>query len=158
MSRPCRLDMLANTFMRAPGEAVGTFALECAIDELADELGIDPIELRIRNEPEKDPTDRPAVLVARHCARPGATGAERFGWDKRSATPGARREGEWLIGMGCATGDLSLLPHARRRGAHHADRGTATRASRSPRTRWAWAPPRPRRRSPPSGSACRWSR
>ena len=48
--------MLANTFMRAPGEAVGTFALECAIDELAAELGIDPIELRIRNEPEKDPT------------------------------------------------------------------------------------------------------
>ncbi len=50
------LDMLANTFMRAPGEAVGTFALECAIDELAAALGIDPIELRIRNEPEKDPT------------------------------------------------------------------------------------------------------
>ena len=55
-SRRSTLDMLANTFMRAPGEAVGTFALECAIDELADELGIDPIELRIRNEPEKDPT------------------------------------------------------------------------------------------------------
>ena len=50
------MDMLANTFMRAPGEAVGTFALECAIDELADELGMDPIELRIRNEPDKDPT------------------------------------------------------------------------------------------------------
>ena len=48
--------MLANTFMRAPGESVGTFALECALDELAHALGLDPIELRLRNEPEKDPT------------------------------------------------------------------------------------------------------
>ncbi len=51
-----RLDTIATTFMRAPGEAVGTFALESAIDELAEQLGIDPIELRIRNEPERDPT------------------------------------------------------------------------------------------------------
>ncbi len=50
------MNMLANTFMRAPGESVGTFALESAIDELAVELGIDPIALRIRNEPDKDPT------------------------------------------------------------------------------------------------------
>ncbi|RYE62319.1 MAG: xanthine dehydrogenase family protein molybdopterin-binding subunit, partial [Oxalobacteraceae bacterium] len=49
------LDMLANTFMRAPGEAVGSFGLECAMDELAEQIGMDPIELRIRNEPEKDP-------------------------------------------------------------------------------------------------------
>ncbi|TGS09580.1 xanthine dehydrogenase family protein molybdopterin-binding subunit, partial [Mesorhizobium sp. M4B.F.Ca.ET.190.01.1.1] len=50
------LDMLANTFMRAPGESVGTFALECALDELAEQLELDPIELRRRIEPEKDPT------------------------------------------------------------------------------------------------------
>ena len=50
-----KINMIANTFMRAPGEAVGTFALECAIDELAAELHMDPIEFRTRNEPEKDP-------------------------------------------------------------------------------------------------------
>ncbi len=56
------MDMLANSFMRAPGESVGTFALESAIDELAIELDLDPIELRIRNEPETDPELGPAVL------------------------------------------------------------------------------------------------
>ena len=62
--RVADMDMLANTFMRAPGESVGTFALECAIDELAEQLGIDPIELRIRNEPKKDPTSGHPVVVA----------------------------------------------------------------------------------------------
>jgi CO/xanthine dehydrogenase Mo-binding subunit len=57
------MDMLANTFMRAPGESVGTFALECALDELADKLGIDPIELRRRIEPDKDPTTGHAIFV-----------------------------------------------------------------------------------------------
>jgi xanthine dehydrogenase YagR molybdenum-binding subunit len=50
------MDMLANTFMRAPGESVGTYALECALDELAQAMKLDPIELRRRIEPEKDPT------------------------------------------------------------------------------------------------------
>ncbi len=96
------LDMLANTFMRAPGEAVGTFALECAIDELAEEIGIDPIELRIRNEPETDPISGKA-FSSRHLVEAFRAGAERFGWSKRDPKPGTRREGEWLIGMGCAT-------------------------------------------------------
>ncbi|KIQ25697.1 dehydrogenase [Variovorax paradoxus] len=96
------LDMLANTFMRAPGEAVGTFALESAIDELADAMRMDPIELRIRNEPEKDPTTG-APFSSREIVQAYRAGAERFGWSRRSATPGARREGEWLVGMGCAT-------------------------------------------------------
>jgi xanthine dehydrogenase YagR molybdenum-binding subunit len=96
------IDMLANTFMRAPGEAVGTFALESAVDELAEKLGIDPIELRKRNEPEKDPiSGRP--FSSRHLVEAYRSGAERFGWSKRNARPSARREGEWLIGMGCAT-------------------------------------------------------
>ncbi|KAB0675837.1 xanthine dehydrogenase family protein molybdopterin-binding subunit [Aureimonas leprariae] len=95
------LDMLANTFMRAPGEAVGTFALECAVDELAVELGMDPIELRIRNEPEKDPIEG-TPFSSRHIVEAYRAGAERFGWAKRAA-PGTRREGEWLVGMGCAT-------------------------------------------------------
>ncbi|MDB5821172.1 MAG: xanthine dehydrogenase family protein molybdopterin-binding subunit [Rhizobacter sp.] len=96
------VDMLANTFMRAPGEAVGTFALESAIDELAVELGIDPIELRVRNEPEKDPTTG-TPFSSRHIVEAYRAGAERFGWSERHAKPGTRREGEWLIGMGCAT-------------------------------------------------------
>ncbi len=96
------LDMVANTFMRAPGEAVGTFGLESGIDELAHAMKMDPIELRIRNEPEKDPTTGTA-FSSRHIVEAYRAGAERFGWDQRSATPGSRREGEWLIGMGCAT-------------------------------------------------------
>jgi xanthine dehydrogenase YagR molybdenum-binding subunit len=96
------LDMLANTFMRAPGESVGTFALESAVDELAAELGMDPIELRVRNEPEKDPTTG-LRFSSRHIVEAYRSGAKRFGWYRRNAKPGMRREGEWLIGMGCAT-------------------------------------------------------
>jgi xanthine dehydrogenase YagR molybdenum-binding subunit len=97
-----KMDMLANTFMRAPGESVGTFALESAVDELADSLGMDPIELRIRNEPEKDPTSG-VPFSSRHIVEAYMAGAERFGWDARGAKPGTHREGEWLVGMGCAT-------------------------------------------------------
>ena len=96
------MDMLANTFMRAPGESVGTFALECAVDELAAKLGMDPIELRIRNEPEKDPTEGKPFSM-RNVVEAWHAGTERFGWGKRNPTPGATREGEWLVGMGCAT-------------------------------------------------------
>ena len=96
------MDMLANTFMRAPGESVGTFALESAIDELAEQFGIDPIELRRRNEPDKDPTSGNA-FSSRHLLKAFADGSARFGWDHRQASPGGRREGEWLIGMGVAT-------------------------------------------------------
>jgi len=95
------MDMLANSFMRAPGESVGTFALESAIDELAIELDLDPVELRIRNEPEKDPSSG-LPFSARHLVDAWRAGAERFGWERRAA-PGTHREGEWLIGMGCAT-------------------------------------------------------
>ena len=95
------MDMLANSFMRAPGESVGTFALESAIDELAIELDVDPIELRIRNEPETDPSSG-LPFSARHLVKAWRAGSERFGWEHRAA-PGARREGEWLVGMGCAT-------------------------------------------------------
>jgi len=96
------LDMLANTFMRAPGESVGTFGLECAVDELAVELQMDPIELRVRNEPDKDPTTG-LRFSSRNIIEAYRTGAERFGWNKRHLKPGMHREGEWLIGLGCAT-------------------------------------------------------
>ncbi len=96
------LDMVANTFMRAPGESVGTFALESAVDELAIALGMDPIDLRIRNEPDKDPTTGTA-FSSRNIVEAYRAGAERFGWSKRRTKPGTHREGEWLVGMGCAT-------------------------------------------------------
>jgi xanthine dehydrogenase YagR molybdenum-binding subunit len=96
------MDMLANTFMRAPGEAVGTFALESAMDELAEQLDMDPVELRIRNEPEKDPTTG-TPFSSRHLVEAYRSGAERFGWNQRNVEPGTRREGEWLVGLGCAT-------------------------------------------------------
>ncbi|MFS0773991.1 xanthine dehydrogenase family protein molybdopterin-binding subunit [Sphingomonas sp. 1P08PE] len=115
------MNMLANTFMRAPGEAVGTFALESAIDEMAVELGMDPIELRIRNEPDKDPISG-LPFSSRNIVEAWRAGAARFGWDRRQAVPGSRREGEWLIGMGCAT---STYPYYRMPGA--AARITLTR-------------------------------
>ena len=107
------MNMLANTFMRAPGESVGTFALESAIDELAVELGIDPVELRIRNEPDKDPTSG-LPFSSRDIVKAWRDGAEKFGWDQRVATPATRREGEWMIGMGCAT---ATYPYHRMPGA-----------------------------------------
>ena len=99
-----KLDVGVPMFMRAPGELPGMFALETAIDELAHEIGMDPIELRILNEPEKDPeTNLPFSsrnLVA--CLR---RGADEFGWDARTP-PGGHRDGEWLIGMGTASATL----------------------------------------------------
>ncbi|TIV91407.1 MAG: xanthine dehydrogenase family protein molybdopterin-binding subunit, partial [Mesorhizobium sp.] len=93
------LDLVANSFMRAPGEAPGTFAIECAMDELAHELGMDPIELRRRNVASCDPVSgaphsQSAVMTAYDM------GAERIGWVLRASAPRARRQGEWLIGMG----------------------------------------------------------
>ncbi len=96
------MNMLANTFMRAPGEAPGSFAIESAMDELAYELDIDPIELRMRNEPDKDPSSG-LPFSLHEVEKAYRDGAERFGWSERSASPGARREGEWLIGLGVAT-------------------------------------------------------
>ena len=86
--------------MRAPGEAVGLLAIECAMDELAVATGIDPIELRKRNEPPRDP-EKDVPFSSRRLTACLDRGAELFGWSGRQA-PGARREGEWLVGMGVA--------------------------------------------------------
>src|SRR6266446_5654896 len=99
--RLARLDVPVPTIMRAPGECPGMFALESAMDELAIACGLDPIELRIRNEPGVDPeSGRPFSsrgLVV--CLREGA---QRFGWTQRDPQPRARRDGPWLIGTGVA--------------------------------------------------------
>ena len=72
------MDMVPNTFMRAPGESVGTFALECALDEMAEAMALDPIELRRRIEPAKDPTTG-SEFSSRHLLEAYRRGAERFG-------------------------------------------------------------------------------
>lgn len=99
------LNVVPNTFLRAPGESVGSFALESAVDELAHAMGIDPIELRLKNEPEKHPVSG-AEFSQRDLAQCYRDGAERFGWDRRNPQPGQTRDGEWLIGIGCATGNF----------------------------------------------------
>ncbi len=86
--------------MRAPGEAVGLLTLECAMDELAERLKIDPIELRIRNEPAEDP-ERKVPFSSRHLVSCMQEGARRFGWEARTAVRG-RTEGRFLVGMGMA--------------------------------------------------------
>src|ERR1700726_2430898 len=96
------LDIPVASSMRAPGEAVGLLALECAMDELAEKLGLDPIELRIRNEPSEDP-ERHIPYSSRHLIPCLQEGARRFGWNKRNAEPGQVRDGHWLVGMGVAS-------------------------------------------------------
>ncbi|WOS67079.1 MULTISPECIES: xanthine dehydrogenase family protein molybdopterin-binding subunit [Sinorhizobium] len=89
-------------FMRAPPEVPYMFALECAIDELASKLGIDPVELRRINEPEVDPADG-KPFSSRSLIECYERGMEAFGWSKRDPAPGSMRDGDWLIGYGCAT-------------------------------------------------------
>jgi xanthine dehydrogenase YagR molybdenum-binding subunit len=96
------LDVGVPSWMRAPGETPGVFALEVAMDELAVAAGVDPIDLRERNEPEVDPESgnpwSQRNLIA--CLREGAS---RFGWAERDPTPGSRRDDDWLVGTGVAT-------------------------------------------------------
>jgi xanthine dehydrogenase YagR molybdenum-binding subunit len=100
--RLVQIDQGTPTFMRAPGEASGSFALESAMDELAYALKIDPVELRLRNYAEVDPTKKLpwSSKSLRECYK---VGAERFGWQKRNPTPRSMRDGNYLIGWGMAT-------------------------------------------------------
>lgn len=95
------LDIGTPTWMRGPGEASGIFALECAIDELSYALGIDPIELRRRNEPEIDEGEN-KPFSSRSLIKCYDLGAERFGWSVRRPMPCTMREGRLLIGLGVA--------------------------------------------------------
>ncbi|GAB2922474.1 xanthine dehydrogenase family protein molybdopterin-binding subunit [Nonomuraea fastidiosa] len=99
--RVVRLDVATPSWMRAPGECPGMYALESAMDELAYAAGLDPVELRIRNEPETEP-DSGLPFSSRHLVGCLREGARRFGWEHRDPAPGIRREGEWLIGTGVA--------------------------------------------------------
>ncbi len=91
-----------STFMRAPGEAPGTAVLEIAIDELAEKLKMDPVQLQLVIYAEKDPShDRP--WTGKHLRDCYQQAAERFGWSKRSTAPGTMSEGNLLVGYGMAT-------------------------------------------------------
>ncbi|AMJ64892.1 xanthine dehydrogenase family protein molybdopterin-binding subunit [Hymenobacter sp. PAMC 26628] len=97
-----RADVMTSTFMRAPGEAPGSFAIECSMDDLAEKLGIDPLEIRLRNYAEKDPStgQQWSSKGLKQCY---ARGAELFGWSKRNPKAGATRDGKLLVGWGMAT-------------------------------------------------------
>lgn len=99
--RLVRTDLNRGEWMRSPGEAPGMLAFECAMDELAVRLAVDPIELRVRNEPEVDP-ERGVPFSSRSLIECMRTGAERFGWERRNPTPAKVSEGRTLIGMGMA--------------------------------------------------------
>lgn len=102
--------------MRAPGEASGLMALEIAMDEMAEKLGMDPVAFRIANDTQVNPSDPSIPFSERHFVECLERGAERFGWADRNRTPGGRREGDWLIGHGMAgafRGALTLNSGAR---------------------------------------------
>lgn len=96
------LDLPEGNAMRAPGEAAGLLALEIAMDEMAEKLGMDPVEFRIRNDTQVDPEKPERPFSQRQLVQCLRTGASRFGWDKRVAKPGSTRDGRWLVGMGVA--------------------------------------------------------
>ncbi|WGV54042.1 aldehyde oxidoreductase molybdenum-binding subunit PaoC [Stenotrophomonas indicatrix] len=102
--RLATLDLPEGNAMRAPGETPGLMALEIAMDEMAIKLGLDPIEFRIRNDTQVDPSNPERPFSQRQLVQCLRSGAERFGWQRRSATPGAVRDGRWLVGMGVAAG------------------------------------------------------
>ncbi|MCT2585856.1 xanthine dehydrogenase family protein molybdopterin-binding subunit [Actinophytocola gossypii] len=95
------LDVPVPSWMRAPGDCPGMFGPEVAMDELAERLGVDPIELRIRNEPSVDP-DTGKPFSSRNLVACLLAGADRFDWADRDLRPGVRRSGDWLVGTGVA--------------------------------------------------------
>ena len=96
------LNLPEGNAMRAPGEAPGLMALEIAMDEMAEKLGMDPIAFRIANDTQVDPEKPSRPFSQRELIKCLNTGAERFGWSARKAKPGSVRDGRWLVGMGVA--------------------------------------------------------
>jgi len=94
--------------MRGPGEATGSFALECALDELSYKIGMDPIALRLANYADKDP-DNHLPWSSNYLKECYKLGADKIGWNKRKSKPDANQEGEWKIGYGVATGTFGAF-------------------------------------------------
>lgn len=97
------LDLPEGSSMRAPGEAPGLMALEIAMDEMAEKLGLDPVEFRIMNDTQVHPEQPEKRFSHRDLVGCLRQGAERFGWSKRVAKPAQVRDGRWLVGMGMAS-------------------------------------------------------
>jgi len=108
--RLARLNVPAPSWMRAPGETPGMYALESAMDELAVALGMDPVELRVINDPAAEP-ESGLPFSSRNLIACLREGADRFGWAGRDPRPGVRRRGRWLAGTGVAA---STYPARRR--------------------------------------------
>ncbi|ANB10130.1 xanthine dehydrogenase [Streptomyces ambofaciens] len=108
LHRVARLDVPTPSWMRAPGECPGMYALESAVDELACALGIDPVELRIRNEPETEP-DSGKPFSSRNLVECLREGARRFGWEARDPRPRSRAAGPLLVGSGVAAATYPVL-------------------------------------------------
>lgn len=98
------LDLPEGNAMRAPGEAPGLMALEIAMDEMAEKLGMDPVEFRVLNDTQVDPEHPERPYSQRQLNKCLQMGAERFGWKNRNAKPAQVRDGHWLIGYGVAAG------------------------------------------------------
>jgi xanthine dehydrogenase YagR molybdenum-binding subunit len=98
------LDLPEGNAMRAPGEAPGLMALEIAMDEMAERLGLDPVEFRVLNDTQVDPEKPDRPFSQRQLVKCLREGAEQFGWNKRNPKPAQVREGRWLVGMGVAAG------------------------------------------------------
>ncbi len=108
--RLAKLDVPTPSIFRGPGETPGMYALESAMDEMAIACDLDPVEFRIRNEPEIDP-DTKHPFSSRNLVACLREGARRFGWDGRDRRPGTRRDGQWYVGTGVAA---STYPTRRR--------------------------------------------
>ncbi|MET9591733.1 xanthine dehydrogenase family protein molybdopterin-binding subunit [Streptomyces sp. NPDC006516] len=121
--RVAALDVPSPSWMRAPGEAPGMYALESAMDELACVLGIDPVELRLRNEPQTEP-DSGRPFSSRNLAACLSEGARRFGWYDRDPQPAIREDGPWLLGTGVAAATYPVLLSESAASAHAAPDGT----------------------------------
>jgi xanthine dehydrogenase YagR molybdenum-binding subunit len=102
-TRLATLDLPEGNAMRAPGDAPGSMAFEIAVDEMAEQLKMDPIEFRVVNDTQVNPEKPSQTYSTRKLVQCLRTGAEKFGWAKRAAKPGAVRDGQWLIGQGVAT-------------------------------------------------------
>jgi xanthine dehydrogenase YagR molybdenum-binding subunit len=98
------LDLPEGNAMRAPGEAPGLMALEIAMDEMAEKLGMDPIHFRVLNDTQEDPAKPGRRFSQRQLIECLRTGADRFGWSRRNSIPGSVQEGRWLVGMGVGAG------------------------------------------------------
>jgi xanthine dehydrogenase YagR molybdenum-binding subunit len=106
--RLAALDVPPPSWMRAPGEAPGMFALESAMDEMAIKCGLDPVEFRIRNEPELD-AETGLPYSSRNLVACLLEGARRSGWASRDPRPRARQEGRWLVGTGVASSTFPVI-------------------------------------------------